>query len=358
MQMIDHAITCTYFDAGAGDAIWIRFLGNDSKWHHVLVDGGYGYAYKMAFGPLIREIVAVGETVDLWLISHIDLDHIGAVLGFIRDKKLKDKEQAVRRFWFNHAPMQIRESNGKLAVKEGVVLRDFLKSSGLLVSAPVIGGSSILNLYGLKITALTPTSAKLAVAGALWQAEEKTGKLGRNAAQSDHRKSITALEDRPFLADADPVNGSSISCLMEYCGLKFLLLADSHPEDVVAALRMLGYSEERPLAAVFMQLAHHGSKGNTSPELLRLVSTDCFVITGNGCANAHPDKESLVRLLTASTRSDKLRFIFPYHTKEITDLFMADIDAAATYNFVCEYPPDGERSVSLNFIPIDHLEHE
>ncbi|MET3977445.1 beta-lactamase superfamily II metal-dependent hydrolase [Mucilaginibacter sp. UYP25] len=358
MEIGDHAITFTYFDVGTGDAIWIRFLGNDQRWHHLLVDGGYGYAYKMAFGPLIRQILGHQEVIDFWLISHIDMDHIGAVLGLFGDKKLKDKAAIVREFWFNHSPMLIKSCNGKLAVKEGVALRDFLKPLGLLAESPILGSESRIDLHGLKITALTPTAAKLATADALWQTEEKGGKLGRTAERSDHRETIDALKGKRFSPDTDPVNGSSISCLLEYKGLRFLLLADSHPEDVVTALRDLGYNEKKPLQAELVQLAHHGSKANTSPELLGLLRCERFVVTGNGQANAHPDKETLVRVLTHPDRADTLSFAFPYGTSEVVTLFAADGDAAAAYNFTCEYPQEDEHSLSLSYLPIELPAHD
>lgn len=51
--MGEYQLIFNFFDVGAGDAIWIDFLGYDNKRHHILLDGGYGYAYKMAFGPLL-----------------------------------------------------------------------------------------------------------------------------------------------------------------------------------------------------------------------------------------------------------------------------------------------------------------
>jgi beta-lactamase superfamily II metal-dependent hydrolase len=359
MENNDYVISFKYFDVGTGDAIWIRFFGNDQQWHNILVDGGYGYAYKMAFGPLIKAIIKDGECIDLWLISHIDDDHIGAVTGFITDKKFIDKPAAVKKFWFNHSPLLIKDGNGKLAVKRGIKLRDFLKSYGLLAETPIVGEAGKLDLHGLKITALTPTEDKLRTAEQLWHVEEKGGKLGRTSEQSDYQQTIETLKLKSFSEDTDAVNGSSIGCLVTYRGLNFLLLADSHPGDVVTALRNLGYSEKRPLSAEFVQLAHHGSKANTSPELLQLINTSQYVVTGNGEANAHPDKETLARVLINESRSDEMiSFVFPYHTKPLTKLFDVDQDAEETYNFKCEFPRSANEPLSLDYLPFESLTDE
>lgn len=346
MLTTDYGITFTFFDIGGGDATWIRFLGTDKNWHNVLIDGGYGYAYKMAFGPLINHLLTQGEKVDLWIITHIDRDHIGAVLGFIQDKKIKDKPQAAKDFWFNHSGTTVKTPDGKLAVDDGIKFRKFLTNNGLLTKEAITTSLAPSDIFGLNITILSPTPEKLAIADALWLAEERSGKIGRSKEAADHAKSIEDLQEQAFSGDNDGVNGSSIGLFIKYKSVSTLLLGDSHADVVLETLQVQGYSEENPIAVEFMQLSHHGSKANTSPDLLAMVNTSNYVITGNGIHNRHPDKETLVRLLVKKNRTaTPVQLHFPCRTTELTTMFSSDKNAFERYNFNCFYhsTPNGTR---------------
>lgn len=349
----EHEIVFTFFDIGGGDAIWIRFLGTDKSWHNILIDGGYGYAYKLAFGPLIKDILSKGEKIDLWVITHIDRDHIGAVLGFIQDKKIIGKPQAVSEFWFNHSSTTVKTPNGKLAVNDGINFRKYLTDIGLLTQEAITTSLAPHDVFGLSLTILSPTPEKINIADALWLAEEKNGKIGRSKEEADHAKFIEDLKDLIFIGDTNAVNGSSIGLLINYKSVSTLLLGDSHADVVLATLQAHGYSEENPISVEFMQLAHHGSKANTSPDLLAMINTTNYVITGNGIHNRHPDKETLVRLLVQKNRTTTpIQLHFPCNTTELVTMFSSDQNAFERYNFNCSYhcTPNG---TSFQYLPIN-----
>lgn len=348
----NHKITFTFFDIGGGDAVWVRFFGTDQHWHNILLDGGYGYAYKIAFGPLIKHLLSEGEKIDLWIISHIDRDHIGSVLGFIQDKKIKNKPESVKEFWFNHTGYSVKTPNGKLAVDDGIKFRQYLTDHDLLTKVAITTSLPQIDFFGLKIAVLSPTPEKLAIADGLWEKEENAGKIGRSAEAGDHAKKIEDLKDLTFNSDTDAVNGSSIGLSVTYDSVCALLLGDSHPDVILASLKKLGYSEDNPLRAEIMQLSHHGSKANTSPDLLPLIDTHNYIITGNGIHNRHPDKEALVRLLTKTNRSKTtLQFHFPCNTSELLNMFSSDQAPFKRYNFNCFY--GGSDGTSFNYLPFN-----
>ena len=64
---------------------------------------------------------------------------------------------------------------------------------------------------------------------------------------------------------------------LDLCNVKILLLADSHPSVIVASLRALYYSETQKLTVDYMKVSHHGSRYNTSPELLSLINCRQFI---------------------------------------------------------------------------------
>ena len=68
-----------FFQAECGDAALIRFVDENGAPHNVFIDSGYERTYASVIRQVINEIIAVGENIDLWIISHIHADHIGGV---------------------------------------------------------------------------------------------------------------------------------------------------------------------------------------------------------------------------------------------------------------------------------------
>lgn len=348
-----HKISFHYYDTGGGDAIHIRFLGEDSNWHNILIDGGYAREYKNGFAPLIKEILAADEVVDHWIISHIDRDHIGAVLGFVQDKTIKDKPNAVKRLIFNSTSEPIQIPSEKISVRDGITLREYIKNSYIQTETSINTKTNPIEVHGLRMTILSPTPEKQKKAENLWTEEERTMKVGRKASQSDHEKTIAELKDLPFNQDKDEVNGSSIAILVEFGDIKTLLLADSHPSDIEDSLSALRYSATKPIPLSFMQLSHHGSRANTNPGVLSMVKTNNFVVTGNGVHNRHPDKEALVRLLEeAKKKEEKIKIHFVCDTPELRDLFKVDTDVQSCYEFECTFRQIGPENKYLLYSEI------
>lgn len=348
-----HEITITFFDVRGGDAIWIRYLGNDSKWHNILVDGGYGNSYKTAFGPLISKI-SKGEVVDLWIITHTDADHIGAILGFIKDKKISKKKEVVTQIWFNYSPSTVEMTTGKLSVKQGMNLRTYLEVNGYVVMQPIDNNLPAQDLHGLKIKVLSPSLENLAKSKNHWKDTEKQVKmkLGRTQDQADHSSTIEELKHNTFSEDTDPWNGASIAFLVEFKDVRCLFLSDSHPSVVVSSLNILGYTSPSPLNLGLVQLSHHGSKANNSPDLLNVIKTSTFVVTGNGITNRHPDKETLVRILLRNHQENESKFVFPSQTNALRQIFSVDQNPFSRWGFSCVFPPENTGSIKIPFLPI------
>ncbi|RZJ76286.1 MAG: MBL fold metallo-hydrolase [Flavobacterium sp.] len=347
-----HELTITFFDVAGGDAIWIRFLGNDLVWHNILIDGGYGYHYRDIMGPLIRQITK-HETIDLWIITHTDLDHIGAVTGFIQDLQIKDKKSAVREFWFNHSGVSMSGGNGKLGVRQAIQLREYLEDNGLLVKQAITNILPTVDLYGLDIEFLSPSEITLDKANELWRSKEPSGKLGRTSEQSDHKKTIEQLTSCGFSEDTDTWNGASIAFSITFKEIKGIILADSHPNVVIEALEAAVDKHQLPREVEFLQLSHHGSRANNNPELFELIKTQSYVVTGNGITNQHPDKETLVRILNQKDRIDNyINFIFPCDTEPLRELFKVDGNPFSIQKFDCIFPEAGENFACLRYLPI------
>jgi hypothetical protein len=123
---------------------------------------------------------------------------------------------------------------------------------------------------------------------------------------------IEALAARPFEEDTSPANGSSIAILFEFAGRRLLLAGDAPPGAVAEGLRRLGYSPEVPVELDALKLAHHGSRANTSDELLELVRCDRYLVSTNGVRFGHPDKECLARVIWANRERPDTALYFNY----------------------------------------------
>lgn len=313
-------MTIKLLKAYNGDAIAISFLDNEGKPRNIFVDGGREATYfdrVRRNGPLkkvIDDIKKRKEIIDLIILSHIDNDHIeGFLKWFEQDKKAP---QFINEVWFNsneaianflkkpkNEDLELFIADGSnilTGVDEGIEFQEFLKKHNLNLNTIVKKGLE-WESFGLKVNILTPMHKQLEDLLELYQ--EKTGDVKYTAVRNDWSKNlidIIAEEEKisfRFRQDRSVKNGSSITTLMSHKGKKFLLLADSHPKEVCASLKDLGYSKERPVKVEFMQVAHHGSKANNNKELFELVDTQNYIISTNSSGHGHPHKSVIARIV-------------------------------------------------------------
>ncbi|WP_202703808.1 ComEC/Rec2 family competence protein [Flavobacterium sp. UGB4466] len=347
-----HELTIEFFDVDGGDAMRIRYLGNDNLWHNILIDGGYIQSYDLVFKSIINSISEAGEFIDLWVITHIDLDHIGAIIGFVRDGSIKDKEKLVKSFWFNHAVFKISDLGGRIGYKQGIALRTYLEEINKLAIEQITDSTGLKDFYGLQFSILSPSNEKIEAADNDWLQKEKKSMAKMSTSKGDHYLKIEDFDNHQFVENTNIANGSSITFLVKIKGISGLFLADSHPSDIVKSLKRLNYSEKYPLETNFVKVSHHGSKNNTSPELLKLISAPLFVFTANGISNKHPDKETLVRILkNHSADRPPVEFRFVSNTAEIMRIFNVDEDAEQRYNFIQSFMAKDKIQTDLKFLP-------
>ena len=72
----------------------------------------------------------------------------------------------------------------------------------------------------------------------------------------------------------------------------------------------MGYSKQNKLKVDIVKVSHHGSKDNTSNELLELIECNKFLISTDGKQHGHPDKEALARIICSQNNPC---FIFYYN---------------------------------------------
>lgn len=345
------SLTIKVLQALHGDALRVRFLGNDRKYHNILVDGGFTKTYRATLRKEVKQILSADEKIDLFVITHTDQDHISGVLAFISEF---GELNLVDKYWFNHSNLNVmlRNPSDKISIGNGIILRDFLAERGQLPDSEITMNMDSFSLSGAIFTILSPTKKVLQDYQQLWRDEEskRDPSLDRIASiKDDYNFSIEQLIQNKFREDDKLENGVSITFLVQLGAKSVLFLADSHPSIIVQSLKQLGYSTESKLKVNYVKLSHHGSKFNTNEELLALLDCSSFIISANGKNHYHfPHKETLARILAHPYRdlSKHIQFIFNYDNDVLRNIFSES--EFAKFNFSCLYPERGTNGYTVH----------
>ncbi len=342
----------TFIDAGCGDAIHIRFLGDDKNTHNILIDGGTekGSVYPEGLRKALEDIVSrPDEFVDLWILSHIDDDHIGGILRLLKDNELLLKVNLSRtKFWFNYTIWDydtgIRDNDRK-STSQGIALRDYLLKNSIL-NESITNDLGTIDLWGAKVTILSPDQKNVDELIEKWGQEERRLRerevsSKKSARKNDYDKPIEEFNISKEHKKHSKENASSIAFLLEYNGASILLTADSEPEAIIAGLKRL--NSGKPVKLDYMQLPHHGSKFNIRNELLELVKCSNYIVCSDGFNNANlPNKETFVKVLSANPEQE-IQFFITQKNPLTKSIF--DVDKAHKINL--NFPEDGQRNLSF-----------
>lgn len=313
-----------FLKAGNGDSILVSF-NDEIENRNILVDGGVEETYYSnstgLFGELENEINSIrkrNEVIDLVILTHIDNDHI---CGLLKWFELDDKaHEFVKNVWFNSGKLiatYLKEPENEdlrvglkifpypqTGVHEAIEYESYLLEKGIWNQKIIIQGQEFEE-YGVKIQILSPNEAQLKKL--LKEYKKVTGDLAYTAKrEKDWNKNIKDFIEEEngsgfkFDQDSSVKNGSSISFILTMNGKRFLFLADSHPNGIVAQLKALGFSKDKPLEVEAMKVSHHGSKANTNKELLEIVNTENYIISTDSSGHNHPNKRTLARILSVN----------------------------------------------------------
>lgn len=323
--------------ANNGDAIHLRSKDETNNYRNILIDGGTRdtYTYKNhknkiqngTLKQLIEQIRTQKENIDLLIMTHVDDDHIGGILKwFEQDDHAKD---LVKNVWFNSGRLiseyfqqkeikenllDFRNDNGfNTSIPQGATFEDFIEKHNIW-DRRVIKSGDVIPLFGLKFTILSPSEDKLKLLLSKW---EKEAPITNTSSVSDYSVSLSELIKSDFFREDDSIhNGSSIAFFVENQNTKILFLGDAHPQSIIDSLINIGHSPQNPFKADFVKLSHHGSKANTSYELLDLIQSENFLISSNGSKHGLPDKLCLARIINNKKKTN-LYFNYPALASQI-----------------------------------------
>ncbi|MBS0646943.1 MAG: hypothetical protein JSR97_10200 [Verrucomicrobia bacterium] len=350
-------MTIRFYQAECGDAASIKYNGTDGVIHNLFIDSGYARTFRHVLKNEIQNLIDNKEVIDLWVISHIHDDHIGGAIAYIDTVKTSELKDIVEKWLYNFprlSPSKILEfksaniSDAK-SISQGDDLAEYLLSAKMI--SPDFTTTSIpLNLYGLKITCLSPKPEQLidlrskyspSIGQALERIEQDFISVSTARPAYDYHIPFENFDLKKWKEDDSVENASSIALLVEYQNISSLWLGDAHPSTVVNALKALRYSENNPLKCELVKMSHHGSAGNNNDELFSMIDCRDFIFSANGeNKSCLPAKECIVRLLRNNRRiiDHHYNLYFTYDNDLLRNIFSVDTDEIfKKFNFTVHY---------------------
>jgi beta-lactamase superfamily II metal-dependent hydrolase len=344
--------------AAHGDALWIEY-GPADQVTRIVIDGGPASTYARGLRARIERMKALGsDRIDLFVITHIDCDHIDGAIIFLREcRRLKIK---IREIWFN-AWKHLPESTEALQPLQGEFLGALIETDaqferiwnrrfdGQRIS--VISGQRLPVVKlpnGARLTVLSPFAKQLFRLRSQWESAirdftpgDERSALERLDQRRDYRPPSTpdTFAAHTYGADRSPPNGSSIAFLLEYGNRSCLFAGDAHARVLTESLKMLARERgtERIKLDAF-KLPHHGSMGNVTQELLQLVDCKTWMVSTNGAIFHHPDRAAIELIAGAHERST---FLCNYRVPATLRLA-----PKRTESWVVKYPDPDDRATA------------
>jgi beta-lactamase superfamily II metal-dependent hydrolase len=294
-----------------GDCIFVT-VESGMVTERILIDGGpaatFGVSPQGELRALLNELDAGGKKIDLVILTHVDDDHIG---GLIKAFEVKDGlTKLARKVIFNSGRLiheyfkaQVdpkKEILGNFtqskntSITQGNTLERLLKDLGIWHESVIKQGDKY-SLECCELIFLTPNENELNKLLTTWEKGQPSPFT--SASKTDWKNSYKELlEQDIFKEDSSIPNGSSISFILNVGEYNFLFLGDAHPTSIIQGLAMQGYNVDTPMKAEVVKLSHHGSKGNTSPELLSTIDCSIYIVSTDATRHGLPNKTTFARI--------------------------------------------------------------
>ncbi|HEV8242202.1 MAG TPA: hypothetical protein VGS57_22740 [Thermoanaerobaculia bacterium] len=322
-----------------GDCLLLHY-GKDDDPRLILIDGGPGPVFKESLLPRLEELRAARAgadeslPLDMLMVSHIDDDHIGGVLG-LTQRLLEEKDAEtpplveIDTLWHNSfdditkndevlgSPASITASLGDFlppdelhqselvlaSVGQGRTLRDQGKVLANKVNSPFKGlvrsgkkRTDVKRPDGLVLTVIGPRDDRLANLQKTWNKELEKLLKGKPKEKA---------QAAAFVDDAVANLSSIIVLAQAKVGKKtrtMLLTGDANGKFVLSGLEDAGLLKQGGSMHVdVLKLPHHGSIRNVDTPFFERITADHYVFSANG-KFGNPDPPTLQML--ADVRQD------------------------------------------------------
>ncbi len=370
------SITIKAFKAKKGDAFLLSF----DNGQNILIDMGMPETYLSEIKDDILKIKDKDEIIDLLIITHIDEDHIGGAIEFIKDNQ-DNKMIKVDEVWHNsYKHLQFDKEKVDKIDKDSISILNTMimqnTSNTLSNGVKKIScnqGSSLASLFykysyswntsfkndtiytkgaidkkkiqkgEINFILISPSKEKLSKLSNKWLKELKSKKYAFEISDEEifddafefymkyeqDNDSITTDTSSKEAYNFDELskieerdnsvsNGSSLSFIIEYKDNKLLFLGDSHEDIIYENLSKLKVDGYK-LCFDLVKISHHGSNKNISNRLMNIIESKRFLISTDGTKHDHPNIEALSKIITNKTDAIK-ELIFNYDLEILKQL--------------------------------------
>lgn len=345
-----------FLPAKHGDAFFLHCIkDNNEGW--IIVDGGP--SGNARHNPFVNEVEKL-PSHDLMVMTHQDDDHLMGIRAYIKTH-MNDECFPVKRLWVNCARHMDFPKGGDLSPKHASNMADMLaeitKGNELKWTDRIVEGYHDETIKFADIDILNPAADMLDRFIPVYEekagvAEEKGSNLTAQTVQRCTDDYAISLEELAMREKEEPTEANysqfanmvSISFVVRCKGLSILMLGDSFPQQIVAALKSRDFSSENKLKVDFVKVAHHGSRNNISNELLDMIDCHHYLISTNGGAarSYHPDREAMANIICHEGRdAGKIHLHFNYKLAEIEaskHFKLFHEEEPERYNFVIHEP--------------------
>lgn len=344
--------------ARQGDALWIEY-GDPEQPSRILIDAGTRGTAKVvkARAAQVEDLV-----LDLFVVTHVDSDHVGGAPKLVTDRDLRLETREV---WFNGRDQLERKRLGPV---EGEILSEAIRRRGWDLNpqfrdrVAVVGKRKLPVAHlagGMTLTLLSPTQTELDVLRPVWlDAVREAGLLDGDTAaieRAAEARGVTLGDvevERLALVSTDPdtapANGSTIAFLAEYEGMSALFGGDAHPNVVIASVKkLLNARGLRRLRVSALKVPHHGSQHNVTQELADLIDAEAYLFSSDGTQTKHPHASAVARILFADHEDADL--VFNYRTKYNEMWDSRTLERKHAYR--ASYPEQGAAGISYALTP-------
>lgn len=361
------------YPAENGDCFLIS-LGEENR-KHILIDCGYADTYHNYLKEDLQELNKLGEKINLFIITHIDEDHILGAIAFIEDNN-KSKNIEIEEVWYNcYRHLQMEKDQEKLSDKEKRILQreialgesyvkresfsEINKSEVSVKQGSTLGALLLAGGYkwnssfdgkavsqdniekikfdDISINILSPNDEKLEKLKKKWLKELTNKKWNFKITEDqlfDDAFEFMLLMYEELQIDKTEVSLEEIKTIESVEKLiQGKINLDNSPTNGSSIAICINYKGRNLLFLAdghpdilykniynlgiekfdLVKVPHHGSRKNMTLELSEILKSDRFLISTNGNNHTHPNLESLAKLIYMNKDMSK-EFYFNYET--------------------------------------------
>lgn len=328
------------FQAGKGDSFLLSW--DEEGPHRLLIDAGNQNTYRF----IKTKIQNFGKE-DTIIVTHVDYDHVGGFFKWLSDEQYPFSPSAI--VYMNTPQLILTPSDSNLVgVEHGVKLEQLLLERGIS-SLPIYineTNNDLIHIHGLNLRILSPSIEVIEKLLEKWTANEIYQEYENRRKQVDNKVAtrdeplididkILSKQPLPHNWETDLLNATSVAFILEYQDNRLLFLGDANPTLICEELQRRGYTKDKPLEIDLFKVSHHGSKHNTTQDLLERIKCSKYLIsTDSSGPYYHPSRETLILISTFGRISNEDQItIYSNYPLPLNKLLTLDEQKKLNLNF-------------------------